>query len=450
MTSLHPVLARLAGRPLAIAPRALDGLLAASQPVQARPAALPILREAEPMTSRGYSVAESGVAVVPIIGPLVARGDWLSMLVGAPSYGEVGDAITAALADPAARAVLLEVDSPGGEIGGLFDLVDRIVALRDASDKPLWAVASESALSAAFAIASVADRLYVTRTAEIGSVGVVAIHVDESAADAMAGLKWTLIHAGRKKVDGNPHESLSGSARADIQADVDALHAELVALMARNRDMGAEAVGATEAAIYRGQRAVSVGFADQLGTVGQALAELAESLASSRPRLIEPRRSGAASPQLPRRTSAMTIDTTTNAPADTDPAAAPEAPATEPVTPAQPAPVVQPAPEQPGTAAAPSADTADQLRAEFAEVAAIAAQAARLGVTVDAAEALRQGIKPDALRRSVLDTLGARAEASAVVAVAPSAAPAPGSWSGAGSDSPIVRRARERAAAARN
>jgi ClpP class serine protease len=441
MTSLHPVIARLAGRPLALAPRVLDGLLAASQPVQARPAALPFLREAEPTAPRGYAMTESGVAVVPMIGPLVARGDWLSMRLGAPSYGEIGDAVAAAFADPAGQAVLIEVDSPGGEIGGLFDLVDRIAALRDVSDKPLWAVASESALSAAFAIASVADRLYVTRTAEIGSVGVVAIHVDESAADAMAGLKWTLIHAGRKKVDGNPHEPLSGSARADIQADVDALHAELVALVARNRDMSAEAVGETEATIYRGQRAVDVGFADRLGTLGQALADLTASLAPSRPRLIEPRRSAAASPQLPRRTSAMTTDTTTNAPAD-PPAAAPETPESEPVTPAQPAPVVQPAPEEPAAAAAPPADTADQLRAEFAEVAAIAAQAARLGVTVDAAEALQQGIKPDALRRSVLDTLGARAEASAVVAVAPSAAPA--------GDSPIVRRARERAAAARN
>ncbi|HXF89415.1 MAG TPA: S49 family peptidase [Xanthobacteraceae bacterium] len=449
MTSLHPVLARLSGRPLALAPRALDGLLAASQPIQARPAALPFLREAEPMAPRGYAMTESGVAVVPVIGPLVSRGDWLSMLLGAPSYGEIGDAVAAAFADPAGQAVLLEVDSPGGEIGGLFDLVDRIAALRDASGKPLWAVASESALSAAFAIASVADRLYVTRTAEIGSVGVVAIHVDESAADAMAGLKWTLIHAGARKIDGNPHEPLSGSARTDIQADVDALHAELVALVARNRGMSAEAVGATEAAIYRGQRAVSVGFADRLGTVGQALADLTESLASLRPRLIEPRRGGAASSQLPRRTSAMTTDTTTNAPAD-PPAAAHETPehapdpdpGTEPVMPARPAPAVQPAPEQTVAAAAPSADAADQLRAEFAEVAAIAAQAARLGVTVDAAEALRQGIKPDALRRSVLDTLGARAEASAVVALAPSAASA--------GDSPIVRRARERAAAARN
>ncbi len=84
---------------------------------------------------------------------------------------------------------------------------------------------------------------------------------------------------------------------------------------------------------------------------------------------------------------------------------------------------------------------ADKLRAEFAEIAGIAAQAARLGVTVDAADAMRKGISANALRRSVLDTLAARAEATTVIAAAPSTQ--------ATGDSPIVRRARERAAAAR-
>jgi len=83
-------------------------------------------------------------------------------------------------------------------------------------------------------------------------------------------------------------------------------------------------------------------------------------------------------------------------------------------------------------------DPADALRAEFAEIAAIAAQAAQLGVTVDAAAALSQGIGADALRRSVLEALSQRAEASAVVSTAPTA-PATG-------DSPIIRRARQRAA----
>jgi ClpP class serine protease len=92
------------------------------------------------------------------------------------------------MADPRVRGVILDVDSSGGEVGGLFDLVDQIGAIKAASQKPLWAVANEGALSAAYAIASTADRLYVTRTGEVGSIGVVAVHVDESGADEQAGL----------------------------------------------------------------------------------------------------------------------------------------------------------------------------------------------------------------------------------------------------------------------
>lgn len=83
----------------------------------------------------------------------------------------------------------------------------------------------------------------------------------------------------------------------------------------------------------------------------------------------------------------------------------------------------------------------DRLRAEYAEIATVAAQAARLGVVVDAADAMRKGISAAALRSSVLDELAARAEATSVVAAAPSSSIA--------AESPIVRRARERAAAAR-
>src|SRR5262249_57450704 len=92
--------------------------------------------------------------------------------------------------DPTVRGVILDVDSPGGEVGGLFDLVEQINAIKAANSKPLWAVANESALSAAYAIASASDRVYVTRTGEIGSLGVVAVHIDESGADAKAVLAW--------------------------------------------------------------------------------------------------------------------------------------------------------------------------------------------------------------------------------------------------------------------
>jgi signal peptide peptidase SppA len=438
MTVSQPLLARFGGRPLAIAPRALDGLLAAGPMLETRPAMLPA-RDAPPVAS--HSVTGPGIAVVPILGPLVTRGDWLTSLLGASDYGEIASAVEAALADPSVRAVLLEIDSPGGEVGGLFDLVDRLVSLREAAQKPLWAAASESALSAAFAIASVADRLYVTRTAEVGSIGVVATHVDESVADVMAGLKWTLVHAGDRKVDGNAHEPLSDTAFSAIQAEVDALHADLVTLVARNRNMSPDAVRATEAAIYRGQRGIDAGLADKLGTVDLALADLAQAL--DPPRLITGASQRARAHQPSRRKTAMTVEPDLNPTAED--AAVEETNASDPETLGTPQPAAPAAP--PEATEAQTDQTAERLRAEYAEIAAIAAQGARLGVAIDAADAMAKGSAPHALRSSILDALAARAEASSVVAVAPSPAGSPASNGG---ESPIVRRARERASANRS
>jgi signal peptide peptidase SppA len=423
--SIEVALLRLASRPLAMAPRALETLLAAG-----RVALVP--QHGAATRGRGYAVTDAGIAVVPVLGPLVARGDWLTELFGASVYGEVGEAVEAALAGPSVRGVVMEIDSPGGEVAGMFDLVDRLTSLRGSAGKPLWAVASESATSAAYAIASAAERIYVPRTGEVGSIGIVAAHVDQSGSDAKAGLAWTFIHAGARKLDGNPHEPLSDPARAAIQADVDALYGELVGLVARNRNLTPEAVRATEAAIYRGRAGVALGLADRIGTVETTLAEMTTTLAAPMSRRSATTRDPIAAcrdgtRQSPSRRVIMTH------PVEPD-----DAPTAEPQD--QPPQAVQ---QEQATAPEPSPSPQDAAaRADAAEIAEVAAQAARLGVTVDAADAIRRGVAAHALRRSVLDTLAARAEASAVIA----AAPKPGS----ADESPIVRRARERAIAARS
>ena len=409
MYPINALAARFAGRPLLLARDRLQGLLALPSddqgdwPQPTRPA---------PITTI------NGIAMVTIVGPMVARSDWLSDLFDAPSYAEIGDTIEAAFTAEATRAVILEIDTPGGEVGGLFDLTDRIAALRQETGKPLWAVASEAALSGGYAIACLADHLYVTQAGEVGSVGVIALHLDQSGADAEAGLRWNFITAGERKADGNAHEPLSDRARADIQADVDAIHDRFVALVARQRGMTEDAVRATEAAIYRGQRGIEIGLADQVGTIDRALADLASSLETVR----------AAGPAMPTRAAkersrSMTTQSPEPVPAEPQPEPTP--------------PVLPPTPDPPPAPTTP--DPAHSLRAEYSEIAAIAAQAGRLGIAVDAADALRRGLKPDALRRSVLDALAARAEAQTVIAASPSP-PVAG-------DSPIVRRARERAAA---
>jgi ClpP class serine protease len=426
---------RLAGRPWAIAPGRLDALLAGAAALTDGSDLPPWLQEIG--RPQGYSVTESGIALVPVLGPLIARGDWLTALLGASEYGAVADALTAAADDPAVRGIVLEIDSPGGEVGGLFDTVDAIRAIRQRSAKPLWAVASEAALSAAYAIASAADRLYVSRTGEVGSVGVVAVHLDESGADAIAGLKWTLIHAGARKIDGNPHEPLSPRATADIQADVDHLYGELAALVAANRGLRIDAIRATEAAIYRGEPAVAAGLADRIGTVALAITDLETALEAKRIRAGPPVTRSAARPsqRQPRTTAMNTPDPLIDETGIEPPEDA--AGKTEVTSDLLDAPTDTDAPDRP--APAPDAHAiADKLRAEFSEIAAVAAQAARLGIAIDAADALRRGLKPDALRQTILETLAVRSEAADVVAVSPQPA--------VSGDSPIVRRARERAA----
>ncbi|SET90484.1 S49 family peptidase, partial [Oceanicella actignis] len=261
---------RFAGRPLALGRTALSALCR-SGPAGAGAAGLPPQAAPDP----GYTVSGDGIAVVPILGPMLARGDWLTATLGLTDYQALAATLAEAFADPSVRAVLMEIDSPGGEVGGLFDLVDDIRRLATETGKPVWAVVSETALSAACAIASAASRVYVTRTGEMGSIGVVALHVDESAADAMAGRQYTLIHAGARKIDGHPHAPLDPAAHAAIQADVDALHGELVTLVARNRGRAPEAIRAMEAATFRGAAAVEAGLADAVGATRQALADLA-------------------------------------------------------------------------------------------------------------------------------------------------------------------------------
>jgi hypothetical protein len=114
--------------------------------------------------------------------------------------------------------------------------------------------------------------------------------------------------------------------------------------------------------------------------------------------------------------------------------------ASEAAQPEPAAPAIQAALAAPAPVPVAEPDPAERLREEYAEIASLAAQAIRLGVSVDAADAMRRGVSAADLRRSILDTLAARAEATSVIAAAPSA-PVAG-------DSPIVRRAKQRAVAA--
>ena len=136
-----------------------------------------------------------GIAVIPVHGTLVKRTAGLDAASGLTSYTEVAAMLDSALADPQVAGILLDIDSPGGEASGSFELARRV---REASAvKPVWAVANDSAYSAAYAIGSAATRLIVSETGGVGSIGVIALHIDQSVKDA-----GTLPAPGRRQYGG--------------------------------------------------------------------------------------------------------------------------------------------------------------------------------------------------------------------------------------------------------
>ncbi len=357
--------------------------------------------------------AVDGIAVIEIAGTLVHRGAWIGQSSGLTSYEGIAAQLQAALADPGVRGIALDIDSFGGEVAGAFDLADRVRAAR--AQKPVHAFVAEHALSASYVLASQADRIILPRTGAVGSIGVVALHTDMSGALDQKGISVTLIHAGSHKVDANPYQPLPEAVHDQMQRELEVvrfLFAETVAA-GRGDRLTQVAALATEAAVFRGADAIAAGLADELADPVTAF----HAFAAAPRGTTSPNRKG---PQM------------TTTPTDT--------PNPAPVTaPSAAMPAVAAAPDAPAAAAnaAPSAMTADAVRAEAAEVAQVCAQASRLGVTIDAADAVTKGLKPEALRARVLSDLAARSDAAGIIATAPAAA--------AAKDSPIIAAARKAA-----
>jgi signal peptide peptidase SppA len=270
------LMARAFNMPLLIQRAKLDVIVGVLDPTLA--SAIPPKLDVIERASAGITLHD-GIAVLPIHGTLVQRTLGLDALSGLTSYTALTQSLDALLADAAVQGIVLDIDSSGGEVAGVFDLADRIHAAR--AHKPIWAVANEAAFSAAYVLASAAERVYLTRTAGVGSIGVIALHVDQSQKDAREGLYYTPITAGRHKDDGNPHAPLSDQARAVLQTEVDRIYALLINTVAAQRGISIDVVRQTEAALFFGSDAIDAGLADRVGTLADAIYHLRTARAAS-------------------------------------------------------------------------------------------------------------------------------------------------------------------------
>lgn len=210
----------------------------------------------------GYSV-QNGVATIGVYGPLMHRVLASEFSSGGPTtYNDIRTSFDTALQDDGVEEIKLDIDSCGGVVPGVFDLAEHIFQSRGL--KQITAVVNEQAYSAAYLLASAADKVIVPRTGGVGSIGVILTHVDLSRAEDSAGVTVTHIFAGARKADGTPHQPLSTEALGVFQGNVNTTYNLFTETVARYRKMDVQAVRDTEAGFYIGNKAVAMGLADEV------------------------------------------------------------------------------------------------------------------------------------------------------------------------------------------
>lgn len=199
-----------------------------------------------------------GIAVIPVYGALLHRDPWCDRW--ATGYDYIASRFGAALGDDDVKGILFDINSYGGHVAGNFELCDMIYEAR--GRKPMAAVVDSRALSGGYSLASAVGNIYATPSADVGSIGVVMLHMSFEKAMEDFGVKPSFIFAGKHKVDGNPYEDLPEDVRQSFQASVERSYDKFVTLVARNRGINADDVRKTEARVYDAEEAKGVGLID--------------------------------------------------------------------------------------------------------------------------------------------------------------------------------------------
>jgi capsid assembly protease len=215
-------------------------------------------------------IREGGVAVLPVVGPIFRYANLFTEFSGGAAVSTLARDFNAALTDPNVSAILLNIDSPGGEVAGISEFAQMIFDAR--GRKPIVAYVDSLGASAAYWIASAADEIVADATAMIGSIGVVAAVPNPQARSARE-IQFVSSQSPKKRPD-----PTTESGRGQIQTLVDDLADVFIQTVARNRGVSASTVmrdfGA--GAVLVGQKAVDAGLADRLGSFELMISESAQ------------------------------------------------------------------------------------------------------------------------------------------------------------------------------
>lgn len=217
----------------------------------------------------------NGVAVIPLHGPLAPRMNMMMQVSGGTSMQQAAQWVREAANNKDVRAIVLDVDSPGGTVSGTAELANVVESVR--GTKPIKAVATNYMASGAYWVGCAADEIIASPSAQLGSIGVYMIHGETSRADANNGETYTVIKAGENKALQTGVEPLTAHGRGVLQEQIDDTYRMFIDAVAANRKVTAAAV---EERFGKGKtmvasRAVAAGLADRVGTLEQVVSELA-------------------------------------------------------------------------------------------------------------------------------------------------------------------------------
>jgi signal peptide peptidase SppA len=260
----------LADRPLAIELAVLERMVRTPIPdAAALEAAVTAWGEADREPVKG-----SAIGVLQLRGAIKhhAGGGLFELFFGGgASVDRLAEEFRALLGDESVRAIVLDVDSPGGTVPGVPEFAQEIYESRGV--KPIVAIANATMASAAYWIGTAADELYVTPSGRVGSVGVYVAHEDWSKFDEEMGVKTTLISAGKYKVEGNPYEPLGDEATAFLQHSVDLVYGRFVDAVAAHRGVSSKQVieGYGQGRVLEAEDAVKAGMVDGVRTLDEVI-----------------------------------------------------------------------------------------------------------------------------------------------------------------------------------
>ncbi|WP_122544000.1 S49 family peptidase [Pseudomonas viridiflava] len=229
---------------------------------------------------RRQSILLTGIDVIPVSGVLVSRGSHLAACETMTSYEDLRSQINRAISDPQVERIVLDIDSPGGSAVGAFELAEDIRAA--SLIKPITSLVNFMAYSGGYLLASACTEVVVSQTSGVGSIGVIASHMDRSKMAETLGVKVTTVFAGDHKNDLSPHEPISEQSLQVLNEIVQESYVLFTTRVADYRGRAVSEIIATQAACYRGAKAIEMGLADRLQSPQQAVDELARAVSTSR------------------------------------------------------------------------------------------------------------------------------------------------------------------------